>query len=148
MIERAETGVNPIVVSSTDDPVALPDLELWIVNMDPFSAGDSLLGMMGDVGPSLESINLTMDSNNDSSYALKMLITPEDPAMASAFSRGMRIMMSLRFGLSPLPEERALLQDMNIEPIGGDVLMTIPAIGLETIETLLGEIGLFTGGEA
>ncbi len=144
MISRAEENAVSKLVSSQTGPTGQPDLEIWFLNPEAF-AGDSLVGMLFDAGPGISNMTIALRRNIDGTYALRLGLRPENSSDTSRFALLMRLAVSARFGLSSVEEERALLRNMTLEPEAGEVVMSVPSVSLGVLESLLSEMGIFSG---
>lgn len=148
MLQRAAEGAAFPLVEPSGLMEEDVDLRVWITDMEAFAEGDSLLGMLTNLGISITDTGLMLRRNDDGTYRMIMNLRPDTAQQAPGLAFLARGAMALRFRLSPVEEEKALLDDMAIFAEAGQLVIEHPAVSVTILQTLLRETGAIIGGEA
>jgi hypothetical protein len=95
----------------------------------------------------IKMIGLALSRRDDGDYALIFNLYPTEDRLSGSLALAMRLALSARFGLSPDPEERALLSELLVEIGTGEVRIILPQVSLEVLAGFLDELNLFPGVE-
>jgi len=123
-------------------------LAIWITNPDLIH---NLMPMLPaenpDGSPLIDIIGLALRRRPDGDFSLFFNIYPSDERLSGSLALALRLGFSARFGMSPDPEERALLSQLSVEISTGVVKVLLSSVSMELLDGFLGDLNLFPEGE-
>ncbi len=134
MLERLETKAsNPILQRALDLRNGAA-LAIWITNPDiVLEAMPMMPAKKSDGSPLIDIIGLALRRRDDGNFALLFNIYPSDSRLSGALALALRLGFSSRFGMSPNPEERALLSELSVEISTGEVSVLLPSVSMDIL---------------
>lgn len=120
------------------------DLAIWITDPDIILDSIPVLPSENADGTQvIEMLGLALKQVDDQNYSLFLSIYPSDERLSGSLAFALRLGFSARFGMSPDPDERALLTDLHVEIGTGEVKVLLPSMSLDMLDTFLKEMKLF-----
>jgi hypothetical protein len=124
------------------------DLALWVTDPTPIINSVSFLPASNSNGsPVITMIGLALSRRDDGDYSLIFSLYPTEDRLSGSLALAVRLALSARFGLSPDPEERALLSELLVEIGSGEVRIILPQVSLEVLGGFLDKLDLLPGTE-
>ncbi|MCK5734948.1 MAG: hypothetical protein KAH21_00665, partial [Spirochaetaceae bacterium] len=147
MLERLEEGSSNSRIKRAIDLRNDAALAIWITSPEFVLDSIPMLPASNpDGSPLIDIIGLALRKRDDGNFSLYFSIYPTDERLTGSLALAMRLGFSSRFGLSPDPEERALLSQLSVEVSTGEVRMLLSSVSLELLDSFLEGINLFPEG--
>lgn len=144
ILDRLENGAVNRRIHRAFDLQNGADLAIWITDPDTILDSIPVLPSENPDGTQvIDMLGLALRKVDDENYALFLSIYPADERLSGSLAFALRLGFSARFGMSPDPEERALLTDLHVEIGTGEVKVLLPSMGLDMLDNFLKEMNLF-----
>ena len=148
MLDRLENGTRNSRIRRAIDLRNDAALAIWITSPDLIQSFIPMLPADNpDGSPLIDIVGLALRRRDDGNFSLHFNLYPTDDRLSGSLALALRLGFSSRFGLSPDPEERALLSQLSVEISTGEVKLLLPSVSLELLENFLGGMNLFPGGD-
>lgn len=143
MLERLESGDRNPRIQRAYDLKNGADLAVWVTEPDFILRAVPILPAANPDGtPVIDMIGLALRKVDEHKYALFLRIYPTDSRLSGSLSFALRLGLSARFGLSPDPDERALLSGLVVEVGTGEVTLMLPSLSVDMLDGFLKELNI------
>ncbi len=143
LLERLETGDKNPWIQRADNLQNGADLAVWITDPDIILGVIPMLPATNPDGtPVIDMIGLVLRKVDGNKYALFLRIYPTDSRLSGSISFALRLGLSARFGMSPDPEERALLSELVVEVGTGEVTLMLPSLSMDMLDGFLKDLNI------
>ena len=143
LLERLETGDKNPWIQRADNLQNGADLAVWITDPDIILGVIPMLPATNPDGtPIIDMIGLVLRKVDENKYALFLRIYPTDSRLSGSISFALRLGLSARFGMSPDPEERALLSELVVEVGTGEVTLMLPSLSMDMLDGFLKDLNI------
>jgi len=147
MLDRLEHGTRNIRIRRALDLRNEAALAIWITDPDLVLKSMPMLPSTNpDGSPLIDIIGLALRRRDDGNFSLFFNLYPSDERLSGSLALALRLGFSSRFGLSPDPEERALMSQLSVEISTGEVKVLLPSVSVELLEGFLADMDLFPEG--
>jgi len=144
MLNRLEHGTRNMRIRRALDLRNEAALAIWITNPDLVLGSIPMLPSTNpDGSPLIDIIGLALRRRSDGDFSLFFNIYPTDERLSGSLALALRLGFSSRFGLSPDPEERALMSQLSVEISSGEVKVLLPSVSMDLLERFLSGMNLF-----
>lgn len=148
MMERLENGTRNIKIKRAIDLRNEAALAIWITTPGLILDSIPMLSAENpDGSPLIDIIGLALRRREDGNFSLFLNLYPSDDRLSGSLALALKLGFSTRFGLSPDPDERALLSQLSVEISTGEVKVLLPSVSIEMLENFLADMKFFPEDE-